>query len=249
MAEANRMPRYDVRNDGAGPYAVFYCDACGREFRSTPDVVSTLGQDIGRNAVSGMLRNIPLFGNAIAESVVGQDPRSTYSLTPTQLEKAWGQVRDRFRLCPTCQKIVCLSEWDETSGFCKDDSPRKDQIAQAQGEQAGAMIKGLASAFGISEAVQRAGDAVQRAQTQMARCPQDGTLAAPGTKFCPECGTPMLQPAADTCPNCGKPAAGARFCPECGTKIERAVQKPAVCPQCGASVQGAKFCPECGTKI
>ena len=32
------MPRYDVRNDGIGPYAVFYCDICSREFRSQPDV-------------------------------------------------------------------------------------------------------------------------------------------------------------------------------------------------------------------
>jgi hypothetical protein len=30
MGTFSRMPRYDVRNDGAGPYAVFYCDACER---------------------------------------------------------------------------------------------------------------------------------------------------------------------------------------------------------------------------
>ncbi|MEN6512106.1 MAG: zinc-ribbon domain-containing protein, partial [Chloroherpetonaceae bacterium] len=68
------------------------------------------------------------------------------------------------------------------------------------------------------------------------------------TKFCPECGTPMVQPAADKCPSCGAEVHGAKFCPECGAKIERA---PAVtkCPSCGAETKGAKFCPECGTKV
>ncbi len=57
-----RMPRYDVRNDGFGPYAVFYCDECGREFRSQPDVKNTIANDVGRGAVGGLLRRIPLVG-------------------------------------------------------------------------------------------------------------------------------------------------------------------------------------------
>ena len=36
MPEAKRMPRYDIRNDGIGPYAVFYCECCDREYRSQP---------------------------------------------------------------------------------------------------------------------------------------------------------------------------------------------------------------------
>jgi hypothetical protein len=38
MPEPGRMPRDDVRNDSLGPYAVFYCEFCGREYRSQPDV-------------------------------------------------------------------------------------------------------------------------------------------------------------------------------------------------------------------
>jgi len=41
-------------------------------------------------------------------------------------------------------------------------------------------------------------------------------------------------------------APGTKFCPECGTKIERAAA--GVCPACGAQTKGAKFCPECGAK-
>lgn len=246
MPEPSRMPRYDVRNDGIGPYAVFYCEFCDREYRSQPDVGGAVAKDIGRQAVGGFLRNIPLVGGSLANNVTGEDPRYTTNLTPQQLEKAWGQVKDRFRECPTCLRIVCISDWDEPSGYCSEDSPRRNEIAQAQAEQAGSMLKGFANAFGIGDAVKRVSDEAKRAATNAARCPKDGTLAAAGTKFCPECGSPMIQPTADACPKCGADTKGAKFCPECGTKIVRAA---AVCPKCGAETKGAKFCPECGTKL
>ena len=89
MPEFSRMPRYDVRNDGIGPYAIFYCDFCSREFRSQPDVGGAVAQDLGRQVAGGLLRKVPLFGNVVADNVVGEDPRYTYKLTPAQLEKAW----------------------------------------------------------------------------------------------------------------------------------------------------------------
>jgi hypothetical protein len=248
MAEPSRMPNYDVRNDGIGPYAVFYCETCSREYRSRPDSTATVAKDLGRKAMGGLLRNIPLVGNAVADNVAGEDPRYTLSLTPQQLDKAWEQVRHQFRECPTCLRIVCLSDWDEQAGFCTEDTPRRREIAEAEAEQAGAMIKGFASALGLGGAIKQMSQAAQQAQAGLARCPQDGTVAAAGTRFCPECGGPMTQPAAaTTCPSCGAQAGGAKFCPECGAKIERA---PAgLCPSCGAEAKGAKFCPECGTKL
>jgi len=53
------------------------------------------------------------------------------------------------------------------------------------------------------------------------RCPKCGTLVDAGTKFCPQCGAPLTEPAAPTnCPKCGaKLPAGAKFCPACGEKI------------------------------
>jgi len=204
-------------------------------------------KDLGRQTLGGFLRKVPLVGDTVAESVVGEDPRYTYSLTPQQLEKAWGQVKSRFRECPTCLRIVCLSDFDEQSGYCNEDSPRQSEIAEAQGEQAGAMLKGFAGAFGLGEVFQQASEATKSAATSVARCPKDGTVAPAGTKFCPECGGPMTQPVLDACPSCGKETHGAKFCPECGTKIERV---PAgACPSCGAQTKGAKFCPECGAKL
>ena len=247
MSTPSRMPRYDVRNDGTGPYAVFYCDRCNREFRSQPDIGGTIAKDIGREAVGGMLRNVPLFGRAVADSVVGQDPRYTNNLTPKQLEAAWEQVKEHYRQCPTCGEVVCLSDFDAQSGFCKEDSPRRNEMAQAEAEQAANVVKGLAGAFGLGAVVRNVSEAAKTAAAQSARCPKDGTLAPAGTKFCPECGSPMVQPTVDACPKCGAETRGAKFCPECGTKIERA--GAGVCPKCGAPTKGAKFCPECGTKL
>jgi hypothetical protein len=255
MAAPSRMPRYDVRNDGMGPYAIFYCEECDREFRSQPDLKNTVTTDLSRKVAGDLLRKVPLFGGALAENVAGEDPRYVYSLTADQLQAHWKQVGERFRECPTCARVVCISDFDEQAGFCNADSPRRNEISEARAEQAGSAIKGFVNAFGlggavsqISQAAQTAGQAAQRASQSMARCPNDGTLAAPGTKFCPECGSAMLQPAAATCPKCGTDAKGAKFCPECGTKIE--LPAPAgKCPNCGTDAKGAKFCPECGTKV
>jgi len=236
------MPRYDVRNDGVGPYAAFYCDKCDREYRSQPDVGATIAKDVGRQAMGGFLRRIPLVGDAVADNVVGEDPRYTYHLTPAQLEKAWEQTVKYFRECPTCGQIVCLSCFDQQTGFCNDDSPRREEIAEAGAEQAVGVIKGIASAFGLDQVAKQAVEAAKSAP----RCAQCGAMVAAATKFCPNCGAAMAAPAAaaDACPNCGADVKGAKFCPECGAKIERA----ATCANCGAELKGAKFCPECGTK-
>jgi hypothetical protein len=253
MPSPSRMVRYDVRNDGMGPYAVFYCENCDREFRSQTDVKETITQDLGRQAASSLLRKVPLLGGELARSVAGEDPRYIYTLTAAQLQSHWGQVKERFRECPTCLKVVCLSCFDVRSDYCNDDSPRRNEISEADGEQTGAALKGLASAFGLGDAFKQVGDAVrtagqaaQQASATMARCPHDGTLAEKGTRFCPECGSAMVQPVAAACPKCGEDTKGAKFCPNCGNKMEAA---PAgLCTGCGAKTNGAKFCPECGQK-
>jgi ribosomal protein L37AE/L43A len=216
------MPRYDVRNDGMGPYAVFYCEYCDREFRSQPDIKNTLSNDVTQRVKGDLLRKVPLFGGALASNATANDPRYITALTAPQLDAHWGQVKDRFRECPTCKRVVCISDFDEVSGYCNDDSPRTNEINEARGEQAGAAIKGFAAAFGLGDVMKQAGEAAksaQRATAELARCPKDGTLAKPGTKFCPECGSPMQQPAVQKCPNCGAETKGAKFCPECGTKL------------------------------
>lgn len=248
MARPTRMPRYEIRNDGVGPYAVFYCGECDREFRSSPDVGGTVAREVGQQAARGFLRGIPLVGT-VASAAVGEDPRYSLTLTPPQLEAHWKQVEENFRECPTCRRVVCLADFDEQSGYCVEDSPRKAEIVQAQAEQAAGAIKGFVSALGLGGVFQGVGQAVQGAQARMARCPQDGTLAPAGTRFCPRCGSAMVQPAAETCARCGADVSGAAFCPQCGARVERRSAAAALCPSCGAPVGGARFCPQCGARV
>ena len=256
MEPFSRMPRYDIRNDGAGPYAIFYCDSCGREFRSQPDIANSVKTDIGRSALGGLFRNIPFVGSSVADNVAGEDSRYTYKMTGPQLEKAWQEVQVHFGECPTCRRIVCLSDFDAQSGFCTEDSPRAQQIEEARGAQAGAAIKGFAAAFGLGDALDKAKQAAEESHRQakagMARCQNDGTMAPAGTKFCPNCGSAMVQPpppVSTICPKCGTETRGAKFCPNCGNKMEQAPEPAAICPNCGAQTKGAKFCPECGSRV
>lgn len=224
-----RMPRYHVNNDGLGPYAVFYCDKCNREHRSQPNVANTVKQDVAKSAFGGFLRNVPLVGGAIADNM--EQDRYRTDMSQEELNGAWGQVQQYFRECPTCQQVVCISDFDAVSGYCNDDSPRRQEIAQAQAEQAAGFVKGVASIFGVTDALKDAGQQMAQAHAQvqagLATCSKCGNRAVAGTKFCDNCGGPMTQPqvqaaVAVTCSNCGaQVAAGKKFCADCGTPVQQ----------------------------
>lgn len=245
-----RMPRYDISNDGMGPYAVFYCDRCNREYRSTPSISSTVQETVTRGALGGFLRNVPILGDQAANQV--ENDRYRTDMTAAELNSAWGATKQFFRECPTCHQIVCIPDFDEPTGFCDEDSPRRAEVEAAQAQQSAAALKGIADVFGISGAIK---NSVAAAQTQaaagMATCPKDGTKAPAGTSFCPNCGSAMTQPvaasspAATACANCGTATAeGVRFCPNCGTPAAQ----PQACANCGTQMAaGVKFCPNCGT--
>jgi ribosomal protein L33 len=201
---------------------------------------------MGREALGGFLRNAGI-GGSLMNQLPRQDAGSIYTLTPEQLDTAWQQVQVNFGECPTCQMVVCRADFDVQSGYCYDDSPRREEIAQAETEKSIGAIKGIADAFGFGDMLKGAAMAAKTATAQTAHCPKDGTQASAGTKFCPECGSAMVQPTAAVCPQCGVDVKGAKFCPECGAKIERAAA-PTNCANCGVELKGAKFCPECGTK-
>jgi hypothetical protein len=194
-----RLPRYDVQNDGAGPYAVFYCDKCGRDFRTEPAVDAGSVQVIGRSAIEGLLREIPVVGDAIAGNL--EDPRYQRTLSLDQVRGAWDQVREFLHECPTCHMFVCPAEYDARSGYCKDDRPKQRPPATApRGEDRGA----------------RPAAATAEDRTT---CPHCHATVPAKFAFCTNCGQRLAPPEPITCPHSGTPVEG-RFCGNCGTKVE-----------------------------
>jgi RNA polymerase subunit RPABC4/transcription elongation factor Spt4 len=218
--EPSRMPRYDISNDGMGPYAVFYCDRDERQYRSNPSIGTTIKESVQRGALGGFLRNIPIVGASAANEV--ENDRYRTDMSPDELRSAWDETRQFFRECPTCRQIVCIPDFDEPTGFCDEDSPRSAEVEAAKAQQAAQAWKGIADVFGVTGAIQKGmtqasaqaepGQATEAAGT----CAGCGTAMAVGAKFCAECGTPAAQPRA--CASCGEQLqAGAKFCPDCGT--------------------------------
>ena len=205
-----RMPRYNISNDGMGPYAIFHCDRCDREYRSNPSIATTVKESVTRGALGGFLRNVPLVGDSAANQL--ENDRYRTDMSPAELASAWGATKQYFRECPTCHQIVCIPDFDETTGFCDEDSPRRAEVEAAKAQQAASALKGVADVFGISGAIKQSMAAAQAGSS----CASCGAAMAAGVKFCPNCGTPAAQ--ARTCAGCGtEMAAGVKFCPNCGT--------------------------------
>lgn len=227
----SRMPRYDITNDGMGPYAIFYCDRDGREYRSNPSISATVKESVQRGALGGFLRNIPIVGDSAANQV--ENDRYRTDLSPAELQSAWDQTRQYFRECPTWHQIVCIPDFDETTGFCDEDSPRRAEVEAGRAQQSAAAMKGIADAFGITGALQKgmaAAAAKQQAEAAASPSPTTGTAAGGAGAPCTNCGT-SLSP-------------GARFCPNCGTRVAQ----PRACANCGAELAAdARFCANCGT--
>ena len=105
------------------------------------------------------------------------------------------------------------------------------------------MNSGVNSSMGNNAAGQKQHE--NGAAEETAACPKCGARVKKGTKFCSECGAPMLI-RMKKCIKCGVDiSSNAKFCPECG-----ADQAKKTCPKCGKiSEPGTRFCPECGTNL
>jgi membrane protease subunit (stomatin/prohibitin family) len=80
------------------------------------------------------------------------------------------------------------------------------------------------------------------------KCPKCGYQITEGSKFCPNCATPIqsFQDAEIACPHCtiGRIRPGEKFCPSCGKLVIN------TCPNCNSTLKpGSKFCPNCGKPI
>ncbi|MFC1522778.1 SPFH domain-containing protein [Elusimicrobiota bacterium] len=111
---------------------------------------------------------------------------------------------------------------------------------------AGAGVGGLMGtmmAKGMAPAAQS--QQPQQPPQQVVTCSACNSAVPATSKFCTNCGKPVMAPSAK-CPTCkGDIPAGAKFCGNCGHKMG-----PSICGKCQAEVAPtSKFCPSCGKKI
>ena len=110
-----------------GRMQFFTVNAATANFAASPISKTPSPRDMGRKVAGDLLRKVPLFGGALADNVAGEDPRYVYNLTADQLQAHWNQVKDRFRECPTCKKVVCISDFDEQSRLLQRRQPARQR--------------------------------------------------------------------------------------------------------------------------
>ncbi len=83
-------------------------------------------------------------------------------------------------------------------------------------------------------------------QPQVA-CPKCGRQNPQGSRFCNNCGAPLIETSEIRCSKCGfLNIPGAKFCSNCGNPLESLIK----CPNCNLDIpSSSKFCPNCGIKI
>ena len=270
MAKPGRMPRFEAKHDNGSVVVAFYCELCQRAAYSQP--ISPLDsslQQVGREAVGGLIRHIPVVGETVADTLVGPETQGSSSeafgaLVQNVSKEFASEVISKIPLIgeQMAQNLASGSAaltpqqveaaWQQVEPSFQE-CPQCHKIVCSDDFDAGS---GLCSADRAALPVQAAAPTVYPASAvqesaAVAHCPSDGTLAPAGTKFCPNCGTAMTQPGTVTiCAQCGAQSSGAKFCPNCGAKLESAPPAPPThCPNCGAENKGSRFCPNCGTKL
>jgi hypothetical protein len=263
MATPTRMPQNTVRNDGAGPYAVFACEKCHREIRSQPAKPENPAiTQQAEQAAGGLLRNIPVVGDSLATTTTAAVDAMAANLTQKGNDLLGGLLHHipvvgdamatsmaatdpRHALTMTPQQIVLA--WQEVQGNFRECPTCHQIVCTSDFDDASGFCTDHRPGAQPGQAAGAAAPAASYGYGYNQPAPTQGYgTAAPASSYG---SAPAPAAAVEKCPNCGTETHGAKFCPNCGAKIEPPAPAPAVCPSCGAETKGAKFCPNCGTKL
>jgi hypothetical protein len=209
MAVIEFVENYDDLSTDQGFQFKFRCNRCGNGYMSSfvPNNLGVAG-DLLR-AAGG------LFGG-----ILGSAGNAAYNVQraiggpahDNAIRQAVEEVKPLFNQCHRCGTWVCKEIcWNPEKGLCKQDAPiLGEEIAASQAAAMAVQVREKAFA---SDQTQGA-DLTQQRAAACRNCGADVGSA----KFCPECGTAVVQKL--TCVNChAEIPAGVKFCPECGTKV------------------------------
>lgn len=186
MADIIHMSSYNDLSNDNGYQFEFVCGHCNAAYRSTfkRSVVGTVAGVLGTagNIFGGV------FGTA---STIGEKVKSFSSQKAHDdaLQKAQDEVvLPNLIQCPQCQKWVCKAKcFDTAKNLCKsclgeptNSSPVADTASSAQ------TIKDATKSMGLD----KFGVDIDKILNQTTPpCPSCKTPLAPGSKFCPNCGS------------------------------------------------------------
>jgi len=209
MAVIEFVQNYNDLSTDQGFQFRFHCDHCGNGFQSTyvankagvaGDLLRAAGGFLG-----GILGNVGNSSYEIQRAVGGP-------MHDRALQAAVAEIKPLFNQCHRCGTWVCRQIcWNPGQNLCKQCAPLLGEEVGAA--QAAAMVNQVRERAAAVDQTQGANVTDQRS----AHCTGCGADTG-GARFCPQCGTPVIQKR--RCGSCGKESdASVRFCPDCGGRM------------------------------
>lgn len=170
---------------GAGFQFEFFCESCGRTWRSA-------FKPYRKGQLSGILQRfmfmLPGRASMASRAVGGLADLGARGARESALANAMTQAETRYTLCPGCAKAVCGDCWHERDGRCNECRTR--EAAETGTSAAPAAASGPACPnCGIASSGGRfcAECGFDMASTHKS-CPGCGVMLARQARFCTDCG-------------------------------------------------------------
>ena len=167
-------------------------------------------------------------------------------------------VADRFVSGQQAQadyERMKIRDQDGNNGWARQEAAEIMKTMAENGDDSGNFLADIGMGLGMGRAIGNMAEDMfsnlnapaPAGQPKKIICPNCNAVNPDGMKFCGNCGSELVQPAA-VCANCGAALLpGMKFCGECGTPV---APKKKFCPNCGQEVDpNMKFCGSCGTKL
>ena len=267
------MPRFNDLTSPSGYQFEFFCDCCGKSFKSTFRPVAggvAYKPAPGQGGVKGFFGGIANGVSSVVENGFntigaggqrppqgGENPQAKAEYEAA-FQYAQAEVAPNFGRCPQCGGWVCADCWDGSANMCSRCSGAASHAMPGQG-MPGQGVPGqgypsspaadAAMAAFRGEAAGSQGQALpggaRAVEQPPARPEAQRTMPQVPEKACPRCGHGVAD--LPFCPYCGASLAPTRACPACSREVPAEFS---FCGYCGAEMAEKKrVCPVCGAQM